>query len=91
MAHRDPKYTNSLTTSNVLVPKTTICPTSQIVSGRNHKFGLTFVDLQSYFVRFSSQRQKRLPDGCLASTDNVDIIGVTKCLCLLVEYSAVRL
>jgi hypothetical protein len=47
-----------------------------LVSGRNHIFGLTFVDLQSYFVRFSLQRQKRFPDGCLASTDNVDIIGV---------------
>jgi hypothetical protein len=62
-----------------------------LVSGRNHIFGLTFVDLQFYFVCSSFQRQKRYPDGCLASTDNVDIIGVTKYLYLLVEYSAVRL
>jgi hypothetical protein len=52
-------------------------PNRSLVSSLNHLFCLTFVDLQSASL--------------LCSTDNVDIIGVTESLCLLVEYCAVRL
>jgi hypothetical protein len=63
----------------------TLCPMSRIVLS----FLARVICLVLFSLNFNSyfQRQKRIPDGCLASTDNVDIIGVTKYLCLLVEYS----
>jgi hypothetical protein len=87
---KDPKYTNSLTTSKVLSPKPTL---SAYVANRSSFPAaiMYFVLLSLIFILLGSFLFPHFLDGCLALTDNVDIIAVTKYLCLLVEYSAVRL
>jgi hypothetical protein len=41
---RAPTYTNSLTTSKYLSPITTLCPTSRVIPGRNHRPLLNLLD-----------------------------------------------
>jgi hypothetical protein len=65
---RDPKYTNSLTTSKVLSPKATLCPTSRIVlSFPAAIIYLVLLSLNFNPVLFASPAPKTLPGRLLGS------------------------